>query len=59
MEGKKKKEVDVLNEKSIIGGLLKGRYIIEKFLDQGSNGSVHNVIDLKDKDAQLVVKITT
>ena len=38
MEGKKKKEVDVLNEKSIIGGLLKGRYIIEKFLDQGSNG---------------------
>lgn len=59
MEGRKKKEVDILNKKSIIGGLLKGRYIIEKFLDQGSNGSVHNVVDVKDKEAQLVVKITT
>ena len=59
MEGKKKNEVDVLNEKQIVGGILKGRYMIEKFLDKGSNGSVHNVIDIKDKDAQLVVKITT
>ena len=59
MESKKSKEIDILNTDSIIGSLLKGRYMIEKFLDQGSNGVVHNIIDKKHPSAKLVVKITT
>ena len=41
-------KIDILNDKSIIGSTLKGQYLIERFLDKGSNGQVHNIIDKKD-----------
>ena len=40
-----KQEIDVLNESTLVGSLLGGRYRIDKFLDKGSNGTVHCVVD--------------
>lgn len=44
-------KVDLINDQTIIGAILKGRFEIKKFLDKGSNGEVYKVIDHKNPDA--------
>lgn len=53
------KKLDVLSEETIVGGVLKERYIIGRFLDQGSNGVVHKIVDKDHPQAQLVIKFAS
>jgi hypothetical protein len=39
------RKLDVLGNKSIVGSVLKEKYVIGRFLDEGSNGKVHKIFD--------------
>jgi hypothetical protein len=52
-------KLDVLGIETIKGSLLKGKYVIGRFLDEGSNGQVHKVMDQSNPQAQLVVKMSS
>ena len=51
-------DIDILEEESIIGGILQKSYLIGRLLDQGSNGKVYKINDVRDPNKQLVMKIT-
>lgn len=53
------KKLDILSEETLVGGVLKDRYIIGRFLDQGSNGLVHKITDKENPQAQLVIKLAS
>lgn len=50
------RNIDTLNKNSIEGSVLKNRFMIDKFIDKGSNGSVYSVTDRSNPHTPLVVK---
>ena len=53
-----KKQVDIVNGE-IHGAILQNRYMIEGRIDNGSFGQVYKVRDLKMRDRNLIIKVST